>query len=104
MPSIFETLLRFRSHKLAITADIEKAFLQIEVKEADRDALRFLWLHNIHDRIPNIIQLRIKRDSFGLTCSPAIQSATIRHHIALFSGTHPDAVQVIQSLYTDDLS
>ena len=42
MPSIFDTLIRFRSHAIALTADIEKAFLQIGVKEADRSSLRFL--------------------------------------------------------------
>ena len=43
MPHLFDTLLRFRSYMVALTADIEKAFHQIEVKEADRDFLRFLW-------------------------------------------------------------
>lgn len=42
MTYIFETLLRFRSDAITIIVDIEKASLQIEVKEADRDALRFL--------------------------------------------------------------
>jgi len=29
-------------HCIAITADIKKAFLQIEIKESERDVLRFL--------------------------------------------------------------
>ena len=37
-------LLRFRTHKVALTADIEKAFLQVGLQPADRDVTRFLWL------------------------------------------------------------
>ena len=37
---IFEILLRFRIHRIGLIGDIEKAFLMISVKPADRDALR----------------------------------------------------------------
>ena len=40
MPHLFDTLLRFRSRIIALTADIEKAFHPIEVKESDRDILK----------------------------------------------------------------
>ena len=39
---IYDILLRFRVHKVAITGDIEKAFLNISVDPRDRDYLRFL--------------------------------------------------------------
>ena len=39
---IFDLLMRFRVHRIAITADIEKAFLMISVARPDRDVLRFL--------------------------------------------------------------
>ena len=39
---IFDILLRFRAQKIALVADIEKAFLMIAVNEEDRDVLRFL--------------------------------------------------------------
>ena len=38
---IFDILLRFRVHRVALAGDIEKAFLMIEVDEKDRDVLRF---------------------------------------------------------------
>ena len=44
---ILDTLLRFRIHKVAVAADIEKAFLMIAMTEKDRDALRFLWVDDV---------------------------------------------------------
>ena len=38
---VFDILLRFRSYQVALTADIEKAFLMISIDKRDRDALRF---------------------------------------------------------------
>ena len=43
---LWEILVRARSFPVAITCDVEKAFLQIRVKECERDALRFHWRAN----------------------------------------------------------
>nr|XP_047139172.1 uncharacterized protein LOC124815072 [Hydra vulgaris] len=45
--SLFGVLLRFRCYKYAFISDIEKAFLQISIKDADRDFVRFLWVKNV---------------------------------------------------------
>ena len=37
IPPLFENILRFRLHIIAVTADIEKAFLQVGIKTDDRD-------------------------------------------------------------------
>jgi hypothetical protein len=42
LPLLFDILLRFRLHRIALVADIEKAFLNISISEEDRDFLRFL--------------------------------------------------------------
>ena len=42
-PLLFGILLRFREKRVALIGDIEKAFLNIEVDERDRDCLKFLW-------------------------------------------------------------
>ena len=37
-----DTLLRFCLHKVAVTADIERAFLMIAMTDKDHDVLQFL--------------------------------------------------------------
>ena len=37
-----DILLRFRTHRVTLTADIEKAFLMVSVAKRDQDVLRFL--------------------------------------------------------------
>ena len=41
-PQLFDTLVKFRWHKIGVTADIEKAFLMIGITETDRDMVRIL--------------------------------------------------------------
>lgn len=53
--SIFD-LLQFRTHRVGLTADIEKAFLMIGIAEEDRDVLRFLWIDNIASMSSAIVE------------------------------------------------
>jgi hypothetical protein len=48
-PLLFHISLRFRKKRTALVGDIEKAFLNVEVDEADRNFLRFLWLEDPND-------------------------------------------------------
>ncbi|XP_054724348.1 uncharacterized protein LOC129234379 [Uloborus diversus] len=52
-PNVLDIILKFREHKVAFSADIEKAFLQISIAEEDRNYLRFLYYNNfdIHENI-----------------------------------------------------
>nr|XP_037273684.1 uncharacterized protein LOC119165693 [Rhipicephalus microplus] len=43
-PNILDRLLKFRNSKIGISADIEKAFLQVSLAEQDQ-ARSLLWLH-----------------------------------------------------------
>ena len=43
IPLIFDILLRFRSGKIGLVADMKQAFLQINIAEEHRDYLRFIW-------------------------------------------------------------
>ena len=93
LPHLFETILSFRCHTIAITADIEKAFLQIDIDEADRDSLRFLWFNDVKSDNPSIVQMRCRSLLFGLRPSPNILSTVIRKHISNYEHESPQAVK-----------
>ena len=103
-PLLLNVLLRFRCHSYALTANIEKAFLQVEIREGDRDKLRFLWFSDIESNKPSVIQFRFRRLAFGLRPSPSILGATIRKHLEGYSARFPKTVDVLGRLFVDDLS
>lgn len=39
---IVKRLVNFRAHQIAATPDVQKAFLQIRIKEKDWDGIQFL--------------------------------------------------------------
>jgi hypothetical protein len=101
---LFNILVKFRSHVVGLVADIEKVFLMVGIDHVDRDMLRLLWVKNIHEPIPEIIEFRFTRLVFGLRPSPAMLGATINHHLKLYEDENPDAVKVLKNgLYVDDL-
>ena len=87
--NIVDILLRFRMHKVALSADIEKAFLMVSVAEEDRDVLRFLWVEDIHSHIPKVKTMRFSRVVCGVTSSPFLLNATLNHHMEKYRGSDP---------------
>ena len=81
-PDLLNIVVRFRQQTIAFIADITKAFLQISIVERDRDTLRFLWLtgHPEADDTATCT-LRMTRVVFGVSSSPFLLTATIRHHL-----------------------
>jgi hypothetical protein len=96
IPCLSEVLLRFRRWRYALTADISKAFLQISLRREDRDVHRFLWEVGGVER-----KMRFLRVTFGVTSSPFLLNATLKHHLATFP---PSRVidELEDNLYVDD--
>ena len=65
---MFDILLRFRIGDMALVADINKEFLNIEIDEGDKDFLRFLWVEYISEK-DKIIVYRFFRVVFGVASS-----------------------------------
>uniref|UniRef100_A0A7I4XW91 Integrase catalytic domain-containing protein n=1 Tax=Haemonchus contortus TaxID=6289 RepID=A0A7I4XW91_HAECO len=104
LPVLYGLLLRFRIGKIALISDVEKAFLQIRLHEADRDATRCLWLKDF--RKPpdkgNIQTLRFTRVTFGLKSSPFLLAGTTQYHLNKFV---EDALaqEIKDNIYVDNL-
>ena len=95
-PDLIQVLLRYRRWKYSLCGDIQRAFLQIELKPSDRDVQRFLW-----DVNGQVRHMRLNRMAFGNASSPFLLNATIKHHLDKFGKSR--TVQELQdNLYVDD--
>ena len=104
IPQLFDVLLRFRNKPIALTADIQSAFLQISIDPADRDKLRFLWCTNLNTDSPKLTQFRFCRLMFGLKPSPPILGLVVNHHLDFYEATEPKIVEELRKLYIDDFA
>ncbi|XP_041985487.1 uncharacterized protein LOC121737823 isoform X2 [Aricia agestis] len=96
-------LLRFRQHRIGIVADVEKAFLQVGLQDADRDVTRFLWLKDLEGNVSadNLLHFRFCRVPFGIISSPFLLNATVRYHLMKIE--IPMLKQIAEDLYVDNL-
>ena len=81
---------------------MRKAFLQVRIREGERDALRFHWLRDLHST--EIPTLRFTRELFGLAPSPFLLGGVVEQHLESWSDRLPESVaEILRSLYVDDL-
>ena len=81
---------------------MRKAFLQVRIREGERDALRFHWLKDLNST--EIQTLRFTRALFGLAPSPFLLGGVVEQHLESWGDRLPESVaEVLRSLYVDDL-
>ena len=54
------------------------------MNENDRNLVQFLWLDDIHEENPSIVEYRFTHLVFGLPCSLFSLNATIRYHLTKY--------------------
>ena len=98
---LWSVLTRGRFNPVAATGDLQKAFLQVRVKESDRDAIRFHWRRDEHSPLET---LRFRRALFGLAPSPFLLGGVIEVHLNNWEEKEPEIVAKIRrELYVYDL-
>ncbi|XP_036146050.1 uncharacterized protein LOC118646705 [Monomorium pharaonis] len=96
---LFTHLIRFRSYKYVVTADIEKMYRQVLVHENDRRYQRVLWR-----RGGKIETFQLNTLTFGVSSSPFLAIRTIQKFAEDERASFPKAAEILKShLYVDDL-
>ena len=94
-------LIHFCSHTFGLTADIEKAFLHVQLHQQDRDFTRFLWLCNPDDPDGPLQTYRFTAVLFGAASSPFMLYAALHYHLTHHkSATSTD---ILKNLYVDNI-
>ena len=99
---IWDTLTRSRFRPVLLCGDTEKAFLQIRIRESERDVLRFHWVDSLESKIIEI--LRFTRLLFGLIQYPFILEGTLKKHFENYRESFKELIKIIENdMYVDDL-
>ncbi|GBM35907.1 hypothetical protein AVEN_244975-1 [Araneus ventricosus] len=72
---IFEIMTRFRKHKFAFTADIQRMYRQILIAPAQRDLLRIIWKDR-EDADPT--EFRLQTVTYGTASAPFLAIRTLK--------------------------
>ncbi|XP_074653603.1 uncharacterized protein LOC141907760 [Tubulanus polymorphus] len=94
-------IIRFRLHKFAISADIEKAFLQIGLDSNDRKFTKFLWLSDQSNPESELKAYQFRSVLFGAVCSPYIINVTVKSHLR--SIDTETARDISDNIYVDNV-
>ena len=74
-PNLASVLIRFRTHKIGLIADIEKMLLQVKLAPEDRDVHRYLWGDLQPNEAPKVY--RMQRLTLTQVLSLLLQQSTL---------------------------
>lgn len=98
---LFTTIVRFRTHKYAYTADIVKMYRQILVHSEDTDFQRIVWRESPDKPVDHY---RLNTVTYGTSAAPYLATKTIQQVGKSVADTYPEAAEIIQrDFYVDDL-
>ena len=95
---LFSIITRFRFSKVALSADIEKMYRQVGLKEGHKDFHRLLWRNTSHDPLKH---LRITRIVFGVSSSAHLSTRCLTETANRTQKPHV-ALALRHAIYDDD--
>ena len=97
-------IMRFRQHRVAISADIKGFFHQIYLDKNDSHVYRFWWFEEGDEEMKVMVLLEVVVNTFGAKPSPFISTFVLRHHGETLRGGISEEVfrAIIRSFYVDD--
>ncbi|XP_021953698.1 uncharacterized protein LOC110850572 [Folsomia candida] len=99
--SLFDILLRFKTHIVAFTADVAKMYRQILVTKQDADYQRILWRDD--PSLP-VIDYRLLTVTYGTAPAPFEATRTVKELATTEEENFPLAAKVVHDdVYVDDI-
>ena len=99
-PPLIDVLLRFRLHRIALTADVSKMYRAVELTDEDKDLHRFVWRSRPTDTLQDY---RMTRVTFGVSASSFAANMSVWQNAIDSAHEYPLAARVVEdSFYVDD--
>ena len=77
-PNRASVIIRLRTHRIGLMADVEKMFLQVKLAPENRDVHRYSWRDFQINEPPKVYTMQ--RLTFGVNFSPFLAIATVHNH------------------------
>ena len=98
--SLIDVLLRFRLHRIALTADVSKMYRAVRLAEADQDLHRFVWRSNTDEPLQDF---RMTRVTFGVSASSFAANMSAKRNARDHTMEFPKAAKAVKTaFYVDD--
>lgn len=98
--NLFEVLMRFRHHSVAVVGDVAEMYLQVRIAKEDQPFLRFLWRESPDQQLKTY---QFSRVVFGINASPFLAQYVSQHNAKKYAKVFPLASEtVLKSTYMDD--
>lgn len=98
---LHETIMRFRRHKIAVSADIKQMFRQVKIVPEQWDLQRIFWRENSKDWLKEYWLVVI---TYGLASSPHSSVRALMQGANIIAINLPEIAKIIKNdFYMDDL-
>ena len=98
--ALIDVLLRFRSHRVALTSYISRMYRAVKLVPSDRDFHRFVWRSSPGEQLSDY---RMTRVTFGVSASSFAANMSVKQNAIDFGVEYPLAAKAVNdSFYVDD--